>query len=70
MMPCYMLTVTCQLSVFGMLSVCVLPGGGGITGACFGVWCGVVSRCVIVCGVLRWVIDVRMSGSCLMVPAA
>ena len=28
MMPCYMLTVTCQLSVFGLLSVCVLAGGG------------------------------------------
>ena len=41
-----------------------------MTGACFGVWCGVVSRHVIVCGVLRRVIGMWMWGSCLMVPAA
>ena len=69
MITCYMLTVTCQLSLFVMLSACVLAVGGGMTGACFGVWCGVVSRCVIVCGVLRWLIGMRMSGSCLMVYA-
>ena len=28
-MPCYMFTVTCQLSVFGLLSGCVLASGGG-----------------------------------------
>ena len=27
-MPCYMITVTCQLLVFGLLSVCVLAGRG------------------------------------------
>ena len=55
--------------VWDVVCVCVLAVGGGMTGACFGVWCGVVSRCVIVCGVLRWLIGMRMSGSCLMVYA-
>ena len=43
---------------------------GGMTGACYGVWCGVLGGRVIVCGVSRRVIGMRMFGSCLMVPAA
>ena len=40
-----------------------------MTGACFGVWCGVVSRHVIVCGMLRrefWHVDVGvlLDGAC------
>ena len=58
------------VGVWAVVCVCACGrGGGGITGASLGVWCSVVSRCVIECGMLRWVIDVRMSGSCLMVPA-
>ena len=60
------------VGVWAVVCVCVLAGGGWhnwrVLGG--GGGCGVVSRCVIVCGVLRWVIGMRMSRSCLMVPAA
>ena len=46
MMPCYMFTVTCLLSVFGPLSVCV-PAGGGWHDCCV-LW-GVMWRGRSVC---------------------
>ena len=47
MLYAYSNVSTRQLYLFGLLSVCVIAGGGGgMTDACFGMWCGVVSRCV------------------------
>ena len=56
LLSCFLFTLTCQLAVFRLLSVCVLAdgggGGGGMTGACSLVWRGAVVWCVIVCGML------------------